>query len=114
MIDWLIEGSKEGFFKWVRITEDFKSVGNLDVDKDRLVRWRTIGKKIDERSLNRLVGKRSKVEVVDDIELIISERSEKLIGENVERESVLNLVKVGGSLLLKERIKLILSVMYLG
>ena len=36
------------------IIDDFKRVGNLEVDIDRLMRSRTIGYKIDERFLKDL------------------------------------------------------------
>ena len=73
---------------------------------------RTIGYKIDERFLKRFVGSISKWQVVDDIELMISVRSEMLKQEKEDRESVASFVKVGRLLLLllfKDRIKLILS-----
>ena len=99
------------FFKWGIIIEDFKRVGNLEVDIDRLMRSRTIGYKIDERFLKRLVGSISKWQVVDDIELMISVRSEMLKQEKEDRESVASFVKVGRLLLLlfKDRMELILS-----
>ena len=90
---------------------DFKRVGNLEVDIDRLMRSRTIGYKIDERLLKRFVGSISKWQVVDDIELMISVRSEMLKQEKEDRESVASFVKVGRLLLLllKDRMELILS-----
>ena len=75
------------------------------------MRSRTIGYKIDERFLKRFVGSISKWQVVDDIEQMISERSEMLKQEKEERESVASLVKVGRLLLLfKDQMDLILSV----
>ena len=35
----------QGYFKWGIIIDDFKRVGNLEVDIDRLMRSRTIGYK---------------------------------------------------------------------
>ena len=43
-----------------RWPSNFKRVGNLEVDIDRLMRSRTIGYKIDERFLKRFVGSISK------------------------------------------------------
>ena len=59
------------------------------------MRSRTIGYKIDERFLKRFVGNMSKWQVMDDIELMISEKSELLKQKKEERESVASLVKVG-------------------
>ena len=74
------------------------------------MRSRTIEYKIDERFFKRFVGSISKWQVVDDIELMISERPEMLKQEKEERESVVSLVKVGRLLLLfKDWIELILS-----
>ena len=76
------------------------------------MRSRTIGYKIDERFLKRFVGSISKWQVVDDIELMISVRSEMLKQEKEDRESDASFVKVGRLLLLllfKDRMELILS-----
>ena len=75
------------------------------------MRSRTIGYKTDERFFKRLVGSIFKWQVVDDIELMISEKAEILKQEKEEREPVASLVKVERLLLLfKDRIKLVLSV----
>ena len=58
------------------------------------MRSRTIGYKIDERFKKRFVGSVSKWQVVDDIELMISEKAEILKQEKEEREPVASLVKV--------------------
>ena len=56
------------------------------------------------------MGSISKWQVVDDIELMISVRSEMLKQEKEDRESVASFVKVGRLLLLfKDRMELILS-----
>ena len=91
--------------------DDFKRVGNLRVNIDKLMRPRTVWYKIDKRFLKRFVGCLSKWQVVDDIELRISEKSEMLKQEKEKWESVASLVKVGRLLsLFKDRIELILSV----
>ena len=51
----------------------------------------------------------SKWQVVDGIELKISEKSEMLKQEKEDRESVASIVKVGRLLLFKDRMELILS-----
>ena len=93
------------------IIDDFERVGNLEVDIDKLMRSRTVGYKIDERFLKRFIGSISKWQVVDDIELMISVRSEMLKQEKEDRESVASFVKVGRLLLLlfKDQMELILS-----
>ena len=45
--------------------DDFKRVGNLEVDIDKLMRSRTIGYKIDEIFSKRFVGSISKWQVVN-------------------------------------------------
>ena len=75
------------------------------------MRSRTIEYKIDERFLKRFVGSIFKWQVVDDIELMISVRSEMLKQEKEDRELVTSFVKVGRLLLLllKDRMELIFS-----
>ena len=75
------------------------------------MRSRTIGYKIDERFWKRFVGSIYKWEVVDNIELMISERSEMLKQEKEKRESVASFGKVWRLLsLFKDQIEFILSI----
>ena len=77
------------------IVDVLKSVGNLEVNKDKLTRWRKIGKIILENSLSIVVGIKSKEHVVEDIELIILVSSERVIGVKVDKDLVVSWMKLG-------------------